>query len=243
ITLKVVYKPGQPITHYRRVACIILHRDPLFLDLIGTCHSELQKPAILKPEHLVLYKLHWNRRQDPSEICSVMQKDKNVHLDHQLLHSALEEVNAAVPKAPMEEFYQICLGCTDPLFSSSSSSPHISVVPCELLFDHKILVWTVAQDSPFTVSPSSCDLASLKTTSFRVTYDPKQINTLHGAQLECFAYYKMVLAFFLQFHWALLSAWQGALHPVLLSEALSSGETPVPEKLQYRSIILSICLL
>ncbi|XP_029386708.1 cilia- and flagella-associated protein 65 [Echeneis naucrates] len=222
ITLKVVYKPGQPITHYRRVACIILHRDPLFLDLIGTCHSELQKPAILKPEHLVLYKLHWNRRQDPSEICSVMQKDKNVHLDHQLLHSALEEHSnhglnsAAVPKAPMEEFYQICLGCTDPLFSSSSSSPHISVVPCELLFDHKMsshlstsatssqsvsiinhttaklsLVWTVAQDSPFTVSPSSCDLASLKTTSFRVTYDPKQINTLHGAQLECFAYYKM----------------------------------------------------
>lgn len=158
----------------------------------------------------------------------------------------------------MEEFYQSCLGLMDPLSSSSSSSPHISVVPNELLFNHKMssslstssvssrfvsitshtrgklrysvpsclgchyvvflhdtvldknmcfcvqycsccmsfcssVVWTVAQDSPFTVSPTSCDLAPLKSTSFRVTYDPKQINTLHGAQLECFAFYKVIL--------------------------------------------------
>lgn len=53
------------------------------------------------------------------------------------------------------------------------------------------LVWTAAQDSPFSVSPLSCDLAPLKSTSFRVTYDPKQLNTLHAAQLECFACYKV----------------------------------------------------
>ncbi|XP_071348758.1 cilia- and flagella-associated protein 65 isoform X2 [Trachinotus anak] len=221
-TLKAVYRPTRPIAHHRRVACLILHRDPLFLDLIGTCHSELQQPAILKPEHLVLYKLHWYRRQDPPDTLSAMQQDQNIHLDQQLLHSALVEqsnhrVDSAtvVPRTPMEEYFQICLGCMDPLFSSSSSSSHVSVVPNELLFNHKMpsslsssstsssvsiinhtrgklsLVWTVAQDSPFTVSPSSCDLAPLKSTSFRVTYDPKEHNTLHGAQLECFAYYKM----------------------------------------------------
>uniref|UniRef100_A0A3B4UBL5 Cilia and flagella associated protein 65 n=1 Tax=Seriola dumerili TaxID=41447 RepID=A0A3B4UBL5_SERDU len=222
-TLKAVYRPTQPIAHYRRVACLILHRDPLFLDLIGTCHSKLQKPAILKPEHLVLYKLHWYRRQDPPYNPSAMQQNQNVHLNQQLLHSTLDELSGhrldsapVVPRTPMEEFYQICLGCTDPLFSSSSSSSHVSVVPCELVFNHKMssslsasstssqsvsiinhtrgklsLVWTVAQDSAFTVSPSSCDLPPLKSTSFRVTYDPKQLNTLHGAQLECFAYYKM----------------------------------------------------
>uniref|UniRef100_A0A3B4YKV7 Cilia and flagella associated protein 65 n=1 Tax=Seriola lalandi dorsalis TaxID=1841481 RepID=A0A3B4YKV7_SERLL len=224
-TLKAVYRPTQPIAHYRRVACLILHRDPLFLDLIGTCHSKLQKPAILKPEHLVLYKLHWYRRQDPPYNPSAMQQNKNVHLNQQLLQSTLDEVKChreildsapVVPRTPMEEFYQICLGCTDPLFSSSSSSSHVSVVPCELVFNHKMssslsasstssqsvsiinhtrgklsLVWTVTQDSAFTVSPSSCDLPPLKSTSFRVTYDPKQLNTLHGAQLECFAYYKM----------------------------------------------------
>lgn len=75
---------------------------------------------------------------------------------------------------------------------------HSSIVSTHLNFDGFVhlfsysLVWTVAQDSAFSVSPSSCDLAPLKSTSFRVTYDPKQLNTLHGAQLECFGYYKMV---------------------------------------------------
>ncbi|XP_040912258.1 cilia- and flagella-associated protein 65 [Toxotes jaculatrix] len=221
-TLRAVYRPTHPIAHHRRVACLILHRDPLFLDLIGTCHSELQKPAILKPEHLVLYKLNWYRRQDPPSSPSVIQQDHNGHLD-QGVHSAVDEQSSqtlgsatVMPRTPMEEFFQSCLGCMDPLSSCSSSCPHVSAVPSELLFNHKMstsasasstssqfvsitnhtrgklsLVWTVAQDSPFTVSPSSCDLAPLKSTSFRVTYDPKQLNTLHGVQLECFAYYKM----------------------------------------------------
>ncbi len=58
------------------------------------------------------------------------------------------------------------------------------------------LVWTAAPDSSFSVSPSSCDLPSLKSTSFRVTYEPKQLNTLHGAQLECFAYYKVMFTIY-----------------------------------------------
>ncbi|XP_056292370.1 cilia- and flagella-associated protein 65 [Pseudoliparis swirei] len=211
-TVEAIYKPTQPIAHHRRVTCIILHREPLFLDLIGTCHSELKQPVILKPEHLVLYKLHWSRRQDPSETLTAMQQENEVHLEQQGVLCPVEEQSQQEPDKipPIEEYYQSCLGCMDPLSRSSLSSPHVSVVPSELLFNHKTssststqsvsitnhtrgklsLVWTAAQDSPFTVSPSSCDLAPLKSTSFRVTYDPKQLNTLHGAQLECFAYYK-----------------------------------------------------
>ncbi|XP_041807029.1 cilia- and flagella-associated protein 65 [Chelmon rostratus] len=218
-TLKAVYRPTQPIAHHRRVACLILHRDPMFLDLIGTCHSGLRQPAILKPEHLVLYKLHWYRRQDPPDNLSPMQQDHHVCLEQQGMLCPLEEQSHQIPdsagvgsRTPMEEYYQSCLGCMDPLSSSSSWSSHVSVVPSELLFNHKMssslstssksvsitnhtrgkvsLVWTAAQDSPFSVSPLSCDLAPLKSTSFRVTYDPKQLNTLHAAQLECFACYK-----------------------------------------------------
>lgn len=60
------------------------------------------------------------------------------------------------------------------------------------------LVWTAAHESPFSIAPSSCDLAPLKSTLFRVTYAPKQLNTLHGAQLECFAYDKVLLFYTLQ---------------------------------------------
>ncbi|XP_028250251.1 cilia- and flagella-associated protein 65 isoform X2 [Parambassis ranga] len=211
-TLKAVYRPTQPIAHHRRVACLILHWDPVFLDLIGTCHSELQQPTILKPEHLILYKLHWNRRQHSPQMHIAQD-----HKDQQGLHSPAEKSNQKVDcsvmsTTPMEEFFQTYLECLDPL---SVSSLHVSVVPSVLLFNHKTapssltpsalsqsvsitnhssgklgLVWTVSQDSPFSISPSSCDLAPLKSTSFRVTYDPKELNTLHGAQLECFAYYK-----------------------------------------------------
>ncbi|XP_033474057.2 cilia- and flagella-associated protein 65 [Epinephelus lanceolatus] len=221
-TLKAVFRPTQPIAHHRRVACFILHKDPVFLDLIGTCHSEIQQPAILKPEHLVLYKLYWYHSQDSPDTSNTMQEDHNIHFDQQGVLCPLEEQPhqrpdsaCVVSRDPLGEYYQSCLGVMDPLSSSSLSSPHVSVVPSELLFNHKTssylsttsvssqpvsitnhtrgklsLVWTAAQDSPFSVSPSSCDLAPLKSTSFRVTYDPKQLNTLHGAQLECFAYYK-----------------------------------------------------
>ncbi|XP_068428766.1 cilia- and flagella-associated protein 65 isoform X2 [Clinocottus analis] len=210
-TLKAVYRPTQPIVHHRRVTCIILHRDPIFLDLIGTCHSEQRQPVILKPEHLVLYKLHWYRRHDPPGTLTAMQRENEVHLDQQGMLCPMEKSYQEPDKrTPVEEYYQCCLGRMDPLSCSSVPSPHVSVVPSELLFNHKkssstssqpvsisnhtrgtlSLVWTAAQDSPFTVSPSSCDLAPLKSTSFRVTYDPKQLNTLHGAQLECFAFYK-----------------------------------------------------
>ncbi|KAL6100579.1 cfap65 [Pungitius sinensis] len=217
ITLKAVYKPTQPIAHHRRVTCIVLHRDPIFLDLIGTCHSELRQPVILKPEHLVLYKLHWCRRLDPQDELTAVQQENSVGLDREgMLCSVGEQSHRAQDKrTPMEEYYESCLGCMDPLSCSSLSFPHVSVEPSELLFNHKLassfsptstssqpvsitnhtggklsLVWTAGRDSPFTVSPLSCDLAPLKSTSFRVTYDPKQLNTLHGAQLECFAYCK-----------------------------------------------------
>ncbi|KAJ4933197.1 hypothetical protein JOQ06_030032 [Pogonophryne albipinna] len=221
-TLRAVYRPRQTIAHHRRVACLILHREPLFLDLIGTCHSELHQPAVLKPEHLVLYKLHWYRRHDPADTPSAMLQNQDASMDHQeLLSPAVESLQkpdsaGVVSRDPMQEYYQSCLGCMDPLPSSSTASPpHVSVMPRELLFTHTTsfsvstsskssqfvsitnhtrgklgLVWTAGEDSPFSVSPSSCDLPPLKSTSFRVTYDPKQLSTLHGAQLECFAYYK-----------------------------------------------------
>lgn len=64
----------------------------MFLDLIGTCHSELQKPAILKPEHLVLYKLSWSRRTDTPDSHHATEQDHNAQLDQQGVLCPLEEV-------------------------------------------------------------------------------------------------------------------------------------------------------
>ncbi|KAK5609720.1 hypothetical protein CRENBAI_024656 [Crenichthys baileyi] len=83
IKVKVLYRPKHPMAHHRRVACLILHREPLFLDLIGTCHSECQQPEILKPEHLAVYKHQWCRLQNsPDSVCD-LQRDQNTLLNQQ----------------------------------------------------------------------------------------------------------------------------------------------------------------
>ncbi|CAL8266013.1 unnamed protein product [Lota lota] len=224
VTLKVVYRPRSPMIHHRRVACLILHGDPVFLDVIGTCHSELQKPAVLRPKHLTTYRLHRGRglTQYPPDQLSAMLLDRSLRLDHQGALCLLEEESSEQsPESPdilsenplMEEYYQAASGGLS-LSSSSSSSSHITVEPAELVFNcapsapspsssqsvcitnrtrGKVsLVWTTAPNSPFAVTPVSCDLSPLKSTSFGVTYNPKQLNTLHGAQLECFAIYKVL---------------------------------------------------
>ncbi|XP_076731494.1 cilia- and flagella-associated protein 65 isoform X2 [Maylandia zebra] len=211
--VKAAYRPTQPNAHYRRVACLVLDGEPVFLDLIGTCHSGHQKPAILKPEHLVLHTLQQDCRQNSPHAPAALRGGHKIESDQKGLHSPVEGFMSATA---VEDFYRACLGHTDPLcLKSSLPLLRVSVAPTELLFNHKhtsssspssaftqsvsitnhtrrklSLVWTAAQESPFSIAPSSCDLAPLKSTLFRVTYAPKQLNTLHGAQLECFAYDK-----------------------------------------------------
>ncbi|XP_023806814.1 cilia- and flagella-associated protein 65 isoform X2 [Oryzias latipes] len=212
IKVTAVYRPRSVLAHCRRVVCLILHREPLFLDLVGSCHSELQKPATLEPGYLKL--LHGGHPGDTQPHPSAKVEQLEGHAP--MLEEPNKTANAAVvrPTPPMEELFRVYTGSSE-LFSATSP-PHVSVTPLELLFHHRLassfstddsssqyvsiknhsscklsLVWTLVKDSPFTLSPSSCDLAPLKSTSFLVTYAPKQLNTLHGGQLECFAFRKV----------------------------------------------------
>uniref|UniRef100_A0A3B5LWY7 CFAP65 fourth Ig-like domain-containing protein n=1 Tax=Xiphophorus couchianus TaxID=32473 RepID=A0A3B5LWY7_9TELE len=217
--VKVSYKPTHPMPHHRRVACLILLGEPLFLDLIGTCHTNLQEPVALTFEHLVEYKstlCYMCNSSDtllgvPLEEVKNKNKQRKKTTDFPEGHSA-----TAIPPAPMEKLNEIREEHVDSLFSPSF--PFVSVEPSELLFNHKTrsfiapsfavsqcvtfknhtkeklsLMWTVIQDSPFCVTPSSFELAPLKSTTALVTYEPRQINALHGGELECFAYCKVIL--------------------------------------------------
>ncbi|XP_075896045.1 cilia- and flagella-associated protein 65 isoform X3 [Nelusetta ayraudi] len=215
VILRAVYRPTHPIIHHRRVACLILHREPVFLDLIGTCHSKLQQPTVLKAEHL----LRCYQRPDSQHSPGGMRQGHASGSEQTSVLCLLEErADSALDWSisPMQQYVQATQGCIDAVSSASASSTsHMTVAPSELVFHHKpsssssvsfassqsvaitnytgeklSLLWTAAPNSPFSVSPPSCDLAPLKSTSFRVNYDPKQPSALHGAQLECFAYNK-----------------------------------------------------
>ncbi|XP_019896730.2 cilia- and flagella-associated protein 65 isoform X1 [Esox lucius] len=232
-SLKLTYRPQHPIGHHRRLACLLLHREPLFLDLLGTCHSEQQTPATLRPRHLVLYQKNWSRGLTyyPPDVLSAMLAEGKLQVDQEgalLLQEYCSQPDVVVPeeRSPMEEYYQDCAGgIMDAEPGVRLSSSHITVDPPELTFYNSSssssqsvtvynhtkgklsLFWTSAKDSTFSVSPWSCDLGPLKSTSFRVSYTPRQQNTFHGAQLECFALYKVLRDFTLVDERTLCPSW------------------------------------
>lgn len=69
------------------LCCLVLHciffKEPLFLDLIGTCHSEQLKPAILNPRHLSVYRLNLLRGLTcySPDILSAMLEEHKLKLD------------------------------------------------------------------------------------------------------------------------------------------------------------------
>ncbi|MCJ8732733.1 hypothetical protein PDJAM_G00214590 [Pangasius djambal] len=224
LTLCLRFRPHHPIAYHKRAPCLILHREPLLLDLIGTCHSEQLKPDILQPRHLHVYRQNLLRGLTcyPPDILSAMLADHKLQLDENgaLLFQKDSSEDMALSGSPlslrsmMEEYFHMNLA--DKLGEHPDESgdpecfplPHVTVEPTELLFysgpssqsvtitNHTkgklSLLWTPAADSPFSITPLTCDLSPLKSTVFIVTYGPKQHNVYHAAQLECFTLYKIL---------------------------------------------------
>lgn len=68
----------------------------MFLDLIGTCHSKLQQPTILKPEHLFQYQLQCVHSQDSQNTLCATPQDQKVDSDRQSVICPSEEVKKRV---------------------------------------------------------------------------------------------------------------------------------------------------
>ncbi|XP_062391076.1 cilia- and flagella-associated protein 65 [Sardina pilchardus] len=221
VTVQLHFCPRHPIAHHRRLACLVMHREPLFLDVIGTCHSEQLKPLVLRPRHLSLYLQHLRRGLTvyPPDILSAMLAQKTLQLDQDGTLNIPQDMSQEVvpsdpltPMTPMDEYFQLesaSVSVKRPPRGAPHPGCHVSVDPPELLFHEAprsrslaltnhtkgklCLLWTGGgPDSPFSVSPETCELGPLKTTDVRVTYCPLQDNTVHGAQLECFAVYKVL---------------------------------------------------
>ncbi|KAA0715982.1 Cilia- and flagella-associated protein 65 [Triplophysa tibetana] len=216
LTLRVKFRPHHPIAHHKILTCLILHREPLFLDLIGTCHSEQSKPAILNPRHLNAYRLNLLRGFTcyPPDILSAMLEEHKLKLDDSGAMQIAAEDNSThlfSPRSPLEEYFHSNsapeLGLENTSNTSKFSTHHVTAQPSELLFydgttsksvsitNHtkgKIcLAWTPGTNC-FSISPLSCELSPLKSTTFRVTYIPNQQNSFHAEHLECFAFYKVL---------------------------------------------------
>ncbi|EDO28133.1 predicted protein, partial [Nematostella vectensis] len=70
-TIIAYFTPAKPINYYRQLVCLVQNQDPLFVDLIGTCHTEQVKPAPLRKKHLERFRINESRglTRIPPEVC------------------------------------------------------------------------------------------------------------------------------------------------------------------------------
>uniref|UniRef100_M3XH82 Cilia and flagella associated protein 65 n=1 Tax=Latimeria chalumnae TaxID=7897 RepID=M3XH82_LATCH len=215
LTLQWTFHPTNPINYYRRVTCLIHHQDPLFLDLIGTCHSDLVQPAVLQPRHLSLYRSHLARGLSfyPPDLLKNMETQKKLQRDADGALFLPSEDFTDTPPISFPDIEQMVEYFDDGISSDITMfSPHVSTDvyqydfgSCTLsclaeplplcLTNHtkgKItLAWTCSPDSPFSVTPATAEIPPLKSTAFRVTFKPTKLHTLYWAELEAFACYRM----------------------------------------------------
>ncbi|XP_062354395.1 cilia- and flagella-associated protein 65 [Cinclus cinclus] len=216
LTLKVIFRPTHPMNYHRRVVCLVHHQEPIYVDFFGTCHSDTAKPTTLQERHLSWYRTNMVRGLTfyPPDILSVMLKDGKLQMDEKGALMFPPEVSEDQPpkeyfepNAMTEYFYDV-------VSSDQSLFPaHVSVSPREYDFGccippHKaeplslcvtnhtkgniIVVWTPNHGSAFQVHPKICDMPPLKSLTFYVFCKPTEVNSLYAAELEGFAFYKVM---------------------------------------------------
>ncbi|XP_064646085.1 cilia- and flagella-associated protein 65-like isoform X2 [Lineus longissimus] len=213
-TIIVQFEPVHAISYYRRVACVVHNQGPLFVDLLGTCHSELGKPAVLQAKHIERYRVHVDRGLSmfPPEHLNELLHDGKLELDDSgaLMNAEAEEIEAfcdpIAPLPPMDEYFN------DGYHSDITHAvPHVSTDIHHADFGNQqnlrlieqqtinvtnhtkgkvTLVWMGDPDHVFSVLPATMDLPPLKTSSFRITFKPGAPNKFYGSELECYAFYK-----------------------------------------------------
>ncbi|NWU32774.1 CFA65 protein, partial [Dyaphorophyia castanea] len=216
LTLNVTFRPTHPMNYHRRVACLVHHQEPMYVDFLGTCHSDTAKPTTLQERHLSWYRTNMVRGLTfyPPDILSMMLKDGKLQMDEKGALMLPPEISEDKPPKEyfepnaMTEYFYDCVSNDLALFPA-----HVSVSPREYDFGccmspHKakplnlcvtnhtkgniIVAWTPSHGSAFQVQPEICDMPPLKSSTFYVFCKPTQVNSLYAAELEGFAVYKVM---------------------------------------------------
>ncbi|XP_027534628.1 cilia- and flagella-associated protein 65 isoform X1 [Neopelma chrysocephalum] len=216
LTLKVTFRPTHPMTYHRRVVCLVHHQEPMFVDLFGTCHSGTAKPTTLQASHLSSYQTNMVRGLTfyPPDILSVMLKDGKLQMDGKGALMLPPEISQDKPPKEYFEPNSMTEYFSDGVSSDLALFPtHVSVSPREYDFGccvppHRaeplplyvtnhtkgniIVAWTPSHGSAFLVRPEICDIPPLESSAFCVLFKPTQVNSLYAAELEGFAFYKVM---------------------------------------------------
>ncbi|TPX66179.1 hypothetical protein SpCBS45565_g04639 [Spizellomyces sp. 'palustris'] len=224
VALTVKFTPFEPINYYRRVYCLVEHHDGLILDILGTCYNDKRRPATFHQKHIENYQIRkknglWSFGPEHLE---EMLKNGTITCNQGVL-SWIDpgQANMHITKHTVDSTYEDCKVASEYFYENTGDSEAVTLVETHIDFGscsrYRVIdcqyirianntkgkmscVWIVpgenSGDEPvFTVTPVVADILPKSTTDFRVNFRPTIDNSIYGAQLECFVYFKSMRNF------------------------------------------------
>lgn len=215
--VSIKFKPAFAMNYYRRITCLVHNQEPLFLDLLGTCHSEFVKPAVLRMDHLKsfgirskqgfgalppdqLNELLINKAMKLSSDGKVLVPERSIddcENNHRNSIAVYFASNPSTEECMNHEYdppVTLDITCADFGRCTSLRTTVEKMLCITNTTRGKVCVqWTPGKEKIFTVHPSFMEIPSLQSGAFKVLFNPEMQNQFYGTTLECYIFYKCML--------------------------------------------------
>ena len=197
--IQVFFKPQFASIYYKKVSCIIQNHSVLFIQLIGTAHSELVKPPVINRTHIENYyflKKEGLLNNTPEQLMELYMKRKFKFDENKNHLEYVEKVSNSSGALLTEEYicdrehfyepkslddintqvlvdaYYVDFGASriDPMNEDTNDQRSITVA--NKTRGKIVMQWNNTEDQAFTIEPLCCEIPPLKSYSFRVKFRP-----------------------------------------------------------------------
>ncbi|KAI8912237.1 hypothetical protein DFJ77DRAFT_542027 [Powellomyces hirtus] len=259
VALTIKFSAVEPINYYRRVYCLVEHQDGLTLDLIATCYNEKRRPATFTPKHIENYQRRqknglWSF--GPEQLEEMIKTGSVICKNGALEWTNQAQGDIYRSKTIRDSSYPECRVGSEYFYENTGDSEPVTLVDTYVDFGscsrYRVIdsqtirianntkgkmscVWimpgeTSGQESVFTVSPAVTDILPRTTVDFRVNFRPNVDNSIYGAQLECFVYFKSMRNFRLVNEETFTPPW--CLTPLVTGNTFSPGKDSFIPKIE-----------
>ncbi|RNA28727.1 coiled-coil domain-containing protein [Brachionus plicatilis] len=211
--IQVAFVPQNAAIYYKKVPCLVQNHEILFIEFIGTCHSELMKPPEIERKNLNLfYYLKSNKllRNSPEGLIELMEQ-KKIFNDTTLeevfksndfslvtnsyeeytnddIHSFRDKYQKSIETCVTTDTHYVDFGYAQT--NNLDESYEKSITFTNHTRGKLIVCWNSNEERPFSIFPPICEIPALKTYSFRVKFLPKSVDKFYNNKLEAYAFFK-----------------------------------------------------
>ncbi|CAI9729171.1 Hypothetical predicted protein [Octopus vulgaris] len=213
--ITIEFTPQSPIAYYRKLICLVHNQEPIFLDVLGTCHSAQVKPYFLAYKHIrsYQYKVRQGFGAYPPDQLNELVERHVTDIDASGKITA-PQYPMAETKDPMEMFFNSNPKTEE--YTAKATGPVITLDTYEVNFgrhlglnesvekeiaitNHSlgkvVTQWTNGSSCAFTVIPLSIEIPSNKSATVKIIFTPNLPHLFYENELECFVYFKCLRSY------------------------------------------------